>query len=230
MAEVLADQGRYEPGYKHPFAGQPGDTGAALREDEGQHSEQEHEVQDGSDSISDGNSNSTAPERFSADYDDFLLANINTKYKTNSDIKLFYMWAKENSEHRQIQDIPPAELDSLLARMYVGMYRCKKKMLAMIMFQTHAFRVYRPMDDPFTVSFCLEALIQLRQLTSLFQRSVRVQTQISCVTASHSNNVAEELSCADPEGRQGVRPPPPGKSQVIWISIEISIWTPTPWK
>ena len=123
MAVVLSDQGRYEPGYKHPSAG---DTVAAFREDEGQHSEQEHEVQDGSDSISDGNSNSAAPERFSAEYDDFLLANINTKYKTNSDIKLFYMWAKENSEHRQIQDIPPAELDSLLARMYVGMYRCKK--------------------------------------------------------------------------------------------------------
>ena len=25
-------------------------------------------------------------------------------------------------------------------------------------------------------------------------------------------------------------PPPPGKSQVIWGSIEISIWTPPPWK
>ena len=142
-AEVLADQGRYEPGYEHPFAG---DTGAALREDEGQHSE----AHDGSDSISDGNSNSAAPERFSADYDDFLLANINTKYKTNSDIKSFYMWAKENSEHRQIQEIPPAELDSLLARMYVGMYRCKKN-ICLIMFQTHAFRVYRPMDDPFNL-------------------------------------------------------------------------------
>ena len=23
-------------------------------------------------------------------------------------------------------------------------------------------------------------------------------------------------------------PPPPGKSQVIWVSIEISIWTPPP--
>ena len=25
-------------------------------------------------------------------------------------------------------------------------------------------------------------------------------------------------------------PPPPGKSQVIWVSIEITHWTPPPWK
>ena len=30
----------------------------------------------------------------------------------------------------------------------------------------------------------------------------------------------------DPEGGRGFGPPPPGKSQVIWISIEISIYTP----
>ena len=29
----------------------------------------------------------------------------------------------------------------------------------------------------------------------------------------------------DPEGGQGVQIPP-GRSQVIWVSIEISIWTP----
>ena len=30
-------------------------------------------------------------------------------------------------------------------------------------------------------------------------------------------------------GGYGVRPPTPGKSQVIWVSIEITHWTP-PWK
>ena len=39
-----------------------------------------------------------------------------------------------------------------------------------------------------------------------------------------------EVTCADPEGGIG-DPDPPGKSQVIWVSIEISIWTPPlPWK
>ena len=37
----------------------------------------------------------------------------------------------------------------------------------------------------------------------------------------------DNLSCADPEGDRGSRPtPPPGKSQVIWVSIEIIIRTP----
>ena len=31
--------------------------------------------------------------------------------------------------------------------------------------------------------------------------------------------------CADPEGGIG-GPYPPGKSQVIWVTLEISIWTP----
>ena len=36
-------------------------------------------------------------------------------------------------------------------------------------------------------------------------------------------------TCADPEGGQGVRTPS-GKSQVIFVFTEISIWTPPPWK
>ena len=37
-----------------------------------------------------------------------------------------------------------------------------------------------------------------------------------------------EIACADPEGGYGVRPLPPltGKSQVIWVSIDITHWTP----
>ena len=34
------------------------------------------------------------------------------------------------------------------------------------------------------------------------------------------------IACADPEGGYGVCPP--GKSQVIWVSIEITHWTPPP--
>ena len=34
-----------------------------------------------------------------------------------------------------------------------------------------------------------------------------------------------DVSCVDPEGEIGGLDPP-GKSQVIWVSIEISIWTP----
>ena len=36
-------------------------------------------------------------------------------------------------------------------------------------------------------------------------------------------------SCTDPDGG-GVRPPPPENSQVIWVSIENSIWIPHPGK
>ena len=35
-----------------------------------------------------------------------------------------------------------------------------------------------------------------------------------------------EITCADPERGRGSGPP--GKSHVIWVSIEISIWTPPP--
>ena len=33
-------------------------------------------------------------------------------------------------------------------------------------------------------------------------------------------------ACADPEGYGGAGPP--GKSQILYVSIEISIWTPHP--
>ena len=78
--------------------------------------------------VSDDTSNSSVHEyeRFvpvsSEDCDKFLSANVNknTKHKTNSDVNLFYLWARQNIEMRKIQDIPTVELDSLLARMYLG--------------------------------------------------------------------------------------------------------------
>ena len=46
-----------------------------------------------------------------------------------------------------------------------------------------------------------------------------------------------QSSSADPEGGQGIQTPPPGKSQVIWVSIgnkqldpPEKSWTPPPWK
>ena len=74
-----------------------------------------------------GNSSVQVYERFvpvsSKDCDQFLSANVNknTKHKTNGDVNLFYLWARQNLEVRKITDIPTAELDSLLARMYLGM-------------------------------------------------------------------------------------------------------------
>lgn len=58
----------------------------------------------------------------SEDCDQFLQdhVNKNTKYKTKSDLKIFEDWARENGEIRNIQDIPAEDLDSLLARMYLG--------------------------------------------------------------------------------------------------------------
>ena len=72
--------------------------------------------------VSDDTSNSSVleSERFvpvsSEDCDHFLSANVNknTKYKTNRDVNLFYSWTRQNSEMRNIQDIPPVEPDSLL--------------------------------------------------------------------------------------------------------------------
>ena len=63
--------------------------------------------------------NSASSERFvsitSKDRDNFLLVNFllvnvnkNTKYKTNNDINLFCMWARENCKLGKMQDIPPA--------------------------------------------------------------------------------------------------------------------------
>ena len=59
------------------------------------------------------------------DCDQFLSANVNknTKHKTNSDDNLFYLWARQNLEMRKIQDIPTVELDSLQARVYLGMWQ-----------------------------------------------------------------------------------------------------------
>ena len=129
MLEVLADDlSRYE-------LLSAVEAEEILREVEGHHPtvpislEQEDDNFNETESHSVSDVNSASSERFvsvtSKDCDDFLLANVNknTKYKTNSDINLFYMWARENSELRQIQDIPPADLDSLLARMYLGMYQ-----------------------------------------------------------------------------------------------------------
>ena len=57
------------------------------------------------------------------DCDQLLSAKVNkiTEHKTNRDVNLFYSWARQNLEMRKIQDIPTVELDSLLARMYLGM-------------------------------------------------------------------------------------------------------------
>ena len=82
---------------------------------------------DGTVSDDTGNSSIQEYERFvpvsSEDCDQFLSANVNknTKHKTNSDVNLFYLWARQNLEVRKIQAIPAVELDSLLARMYIGM-------------------------------------------------------------------------------------------------------------
>ena len=35
-----------------------------------------------------------------------------------------------------------------------------------------------------------------------------------------------EIACADPEGGIGGPPHPPGKSKVIWVSIELAIGPP----
>ena len=79
--------------------------------------------------VSDDTSNSSVHEYeifvpvSSEDCDQFLSANVNknTKHKTNSDVNVFYIWARQNLDMRIIQDIPTVELDSLLARMYLGM-------------------------------------------------------------------------------------------------------------
>ena len=79
--------------------------------------------------VSDDTSNSSVHEyeRFvpvsSEDCDQFLSANVNknTKHKTNSNVNLFHIWARQNLYMRIIQDIPTVELYRLLARMYLGM-------------------------------------------------------------------------------------------------------------
>ena len=75
------------------------------------------------------------------DTDQFLRDNINknTNYKTKSDMKIFTdwlrtqivyffftrnkcLWLRSNMEFRDVTDIPAVELDSLLARFYLGIY------------------------------------------------------------------------------------------------------------
>ena len=41
--------------------------------------------------------------------------NVNTKRKTDCDIMKFQSWLKLKEENREIQEIPPAELDKLIA-------------------------------------------------------------------------------------------------------------------
>ena len=71
-------------------------------------------------------------ERFvpvsSEDCDHFLSTNVykNAKYKTNSDVNLFYLWARHNSEMKKIQDIPKDELDSLLSDYHGCILVCRK--------------------------------------------------------------------------------------------------------
>jgi hypothetical protein len=58
------------------------------------------------------------------DTDKFLRDNINknTNYKTKSDMDIFTDWLRSNMEFRDVTDIPAIELDSLLARFYLGIY------------------------------------------------------------------------------------------------------------
>ena len=67
--------------------------------------------------VSDDTSNSSVQEYeifvpvSSEDCDQLLSANVNknTKHKTNSDVSLFYLWARQNLEMRKIQDILTVE-------------------------------------------------------------------------------------------------------------------------
>ena len=56
------------------------------------------------------------------DTDQFLRDNINnnTNYKTKSNMDIFTDWLRSNMEFRDVTDIPAVELDSLLARFYLG--------------------------------------------------------------------------------------------------------------
>ena len=58
------------------------------------------------------------------DTDQFLRDNINnnTNYKTKSNMEMFTDWLRSNMEFRDVTDIPAVELDSLLARIYLGIY------------------------------------------------------------------------------------------------------------
>ena len=45
--------------------------------------------------------------------------NINTKRKTNSDIKKWYQWCKDNNEHRKLDEMLPSELNRLIGHFFV---------------------------------------------------------------------------------------------------------------
>jgi hypothetical protein len=82
--------------------------------------------------LSDSEPESGSGDRFQLvseeDCDIFIKENENknTYYKTKSDIKLLFDWMKSVSEHRDLEDIPPQELDVLLARFFLGKYSRSK--------------------------------------------------------------------------------------------------------
>ena len=45
--------------------------------------------------------------------------NKNTKRKTESDLKTWYTWCAKHGETRELEDIPPTELDRLLGHFFV---------------------------------------------------------------------------------------------------------------
>ena len=59
---------------------------------------------------------------------------------------------------------------------------------------------------------------------------VRVLAYISTIISAAADEGPDEMTSADPEGRGTVGPDPPGKSQVIWVSIGNKQLDPPPWK
>ena len=48
------------------------------------------------------------------------MKNINTKRKTSSDLNILYKWMVKQNDNRSIEEIPPAELDKVLARFFMS--------------------------------------------------------------------------------------------------------------
>jgi len=73
-------------------------------------------------------SNTRFPNVSLDDTDKFLLENINknTMYKTKADVKIFKDWLMEAGEVRDFTSIPAPELDSYLARFYLGVRKKDK--------------------------------------------------------------------------------------------------------
>ena len=69
--------------------------------------------------------------------------NINTWQKISSDLRTFYDWLRLNNEYRNVEDIPPPELDELLSKMFSGNVFIKilfvKKLLLDVIFVTVLF-------------------------------------------------------------------------------------------